>query len=382
MGLWDKLKGEFIDIVEWVEDNPDVIVHRFERYQNEIKYGAKLTVREGQLAVVVNEGQLGKGQEVDIFRPGMYQLNTENMPILATLKGWKYGFNSPFKAEVYFFNTRLYPNLRWGTPGPATMRDPEFGVVRVTAFGLYSIRVKDPKTVLLDLVGTKADLYVEDIEENLRGKVGMRIKEVMPELGVPVIDLESKVSVVSERIKEKIGADFQRMGLELVEVQVQDIGLPEEVERAIDQQGAMRAIGNMHTFGQYQAAQAMRDAAQNQGAAGGMMGMGVGVMLNQGMGGLFADGKQSNQPVGLQAQQQAGGSMPPPLPQALQLFVALNGQQTGPFDLPALQSQIASGQLTRDSLVWKQGMAQWGRAAEVSELAPLFGQQPPPLPPQ
>lgn len=372
MGLWNKLTAEFIDIVEWTEDRADVMVHRFERHQNEIKMGAKLTVREGQLAVMVNEGQLGKGQVADVFGPGMYTLNTENLPILATLKGWKYGFNSPFKAEVYFFNTRIFTDLKWGTPGPATMRDPEFGVVRVTAFGLYAIRIQDPKTMLVDLVGTKAEFTVADIEENLRGKVGSRIKEVMPEAGVPVIDLEGKISLLGERLKEKIAADFAKFGLELTEVQVQDIGLPEEVEKAIDQQGAMRAIGNMHQFAQYQAAQAMRDAAQNPGTVGGVMGLGVGMGLNQTMGGLF---QQPATPAPA-----AAGMTPPPLPGAVSFFVASNGQQTGPFELAVLQAQAQAGQLLRDTLVWKPGMSAWAPAGEQAELTACFAQVPPPLP--
>lgn len=372
MGLWDKLTGEFIDVVQWTEDRPEVLVHRFERYQNEIKMGARLTVREGQLALMVNEGQLGKGQVADLFTPGMYVLNTENMPILTTLKGWKYGFNSPFRAEVYFFNTRIFPNLRWGTPGPVTMRDPEFGVVRVTAFGLYAIRVRDPKVMLLDLVGTKAEFTVADIEENLRGKVGSRIKEIMPEAGIPVIDLEGQITLLGTRLKERIAGDFAQFGLELTEVQVQDVGLPEEVERAIDQQGAMRAVGNLHQFAQYQAGQAMREAAQNPGAAGGVMGMGVGIGLTQTMGGLFQPGA---------AAVPGAPATPPPLPGAPAFFVGIDGRQTGPFDLTQLQGQVQAGALRRESLVWRQGMAAWGAAGEQPELAPLFAQVPPPLPP-
>lgn len=380
MGLWNKLTNEFIDIIEWTEDRPDIMAHRFERYQNEIKHGAKLTVREGQLAVVVNEGQLGRGQVADVFTPGMYELNTANMPILATLKGWKYGFNSPFKAEVYFFNTRKFTDMKWGTAGPATMRDPEFGAVRVTAFGIYVIRIVDAKTFLVDLMGTKADFTTEDIEANLRGKVGVRIKEVMPEIGVPVIDLESKVTLVGDKIRERIGGDFSALGLELCEIQVQDIGLPEEVERAIDQQGAMRAIGNMQQFGQYQAAQALRDAAQNTGTAGSMLGIGVGGMLGQGMGNLFKQPGQGQAGGGISGTAPGAASVPPPIPGAVSFHVALNGQQTGPFDLAVLQVQVAAGSLNRDSLVWKAGMAAWGKAGEQPELASLFANTPPPLP--
>jgi membrane protease subunit (stomatin/prohibitin family) len=377
MGLWNKLSNEFIDIVEWLDDNPDVMVHRFERYQNEIKMGAKLTVREGQVAVMVNEGQMGKGQVADVFMPGMYELSTENMPLLATLKGWKYGFNSPFKAEVYFFKTTRFTNLKWGTAGPATLRDPEFGVVRVTAFGIYGVRINDAKKFLVELVGSKAQFTTQEIEENLRGKIGLRIKEVMPEIGVPVIDLESKVTEVGERIRAKIASDFETYGIELCEVQVQDIGLPEEVEKAIDQQGAMRVIGNMQQFAQYQGAQALRDAAQNPGMAGAMMGVGVGGMLTQGMGGLF-----QNAPTTAAATTAAAPTMPPPLPTEVTYFVAQNGAQTGPFSLSAIQAQVQAGSVTREHLVWRQGMATWAKAGEQADLLALFQTLPPPLPPQ
>ena len=321
-------------------------------------------------------GGFNMWQVADVFAPGMYSLSTENMPLLSTLKGWKYGFDSPFKAEVYFFNTTRFTNLKWGTQGPATMRDPEFGVVRVTAFGIYGLRIRDAKTVLVDLVGTKADFTVEDIEENLRGKIGTRIKEVMPEIGVPVIDLESKVTLVGERIREKIAADFEKLGFELTEVQVQDIGLPEELEKAFDQQGAMRAIGNMNQFAQYQAAQAMRDAARNPGMAGGMMGVGVGAMLTGGMGTLFQ--QPSNAPVG----GSVGAGGPPPLPGAVSYFVAVDGKQSGPHDMSALGQLVASGKLTPDTLVWHQAMPGWDKAAAQADLSGLFIAMPPPLPPQ
>ena len=187
MALWDKLMGELVDIVEWLDDSNDTLAYRFERYQNEIKYGAKLVVREGQVAVFINEGKLA-----DVFKPGTYTLTTQNLPILATLKGWKYGFNSPFKAEVYFCSTRKFTDLKWGTPGPAMMRDKDFGVVRATAFGIYAIRVKDAGIFVKDLVGTDNRFTTDEIQENLRGKIGLRIKEVMPELGIPVIDLEAQ----------------------------------------------------------------------------------------------------------------------------------------------------------------------------------------------
>jgi len=369
MALWDKLKAELIDIVEWLDDTNDTLAYRFERYQNEIKYGAKLVVREGQMAAFVNEGKLA-----DVYKPGTYELTTQNMPILTTLRGWKYGFNSPFKAEVYFISTRKFTDLKWGTPGPATMRDKEFGMVRVTAFGLYSIRAKDPAIIIRDLVGTDNRFTTQEIQENLRGKVGARIKEIMPELGIPVLDLEARVVEMGNKLRERLTADFDGFGLELVEVQVQDIGLPEEVEKAIDKRGAIAAVGNLNAYTQYETAGAIRDAAQNPGgAAGAAVGLGAGVAMGAQM---------MNNMAGMAGMGGAAGShaAPPPIPGGATYHVAVGQQQTGPFDLGALGQQASSGQLTRNSLVWKAGMAGWVKASEVPELASLFANSPPPIP--
>ena len=321
------------------------------------------------MAVFINEGQLA-----DVFKPGTHTLTTQNLPILATLKGWKYGFNSPFKAEVYFGSTRKFTDLKWGTPGPAMMRDKEFGMVRATAFGIYAIRVKDAGIFVKDLVGTDDRFTTDEIQENLRGKIGLRIKEVMPELGIPVIELEAKVTEMGTRLRERLGPEFEGMGIELVEVQVQDIGLPEEVEKAIDKRGAMAAIGNLQAYTQYETASAIRDAANNPGgAAGAAVGIGAGVAMGAQM--MNAMG------VGAGAFGGAAAAAPPPIPGAAAFHVAVNGQQTGPFDLAALQQQAASGGFTRASLVWKAGMAQWSKAGDVPELAALFAQVPPPVPP-
>ncbi len=358
MALWDKLMGELVDIVEWLDDSHDTLACRFERYQNEIKYGAKLVVREGQAAVFIEQGKLA-----DVFKPGTYTLTTQNLPILSTLRGWKYGFNSPFKAEVYFVSTRKFTDLKWGTPGPATMRDSEFGMVRATAFGLYAIRASDAGIIVRDLVGTEGRFSVEQVQDNLRGKIGLRIKELLPTLGIPVVEMEGKVAEMGERLRDKLQPDFGALGLELVEVQVQDIGLPEEVEKAIDKRGAMAAVGNLQAYAQYESASAIRDAANNpSGAAGAGVGLGAGIAMGAQMMGTMA----------------AAGS-PPPLPQA-GYHVAVGANQTGPFDLEALRRQAAGGQLTAGSLVWKSGMAQWVKAADVPELAALFGDIPPPIP--
>ena len=373
--LWKKLTGELIDIVEWLDDSNNTLVYRFERMNNEIKYGAKLTVREGQMAVFINEGQLA-----DVYKPGMYTLTTQNMPILATLKGWKYGFESPFKAEVYFVNTRKFTDLKWGTPGPATMRDKEFGIVRATAFGIYTIRIKDPGVFIKDISGTEGRFTTDQIQENLRGKIGLRIKEVMPELGLSIIDMEAKVSVMGTMLRERIAADFEGMGIELCEVQVQDIGLPEEVEKAIDKRGAIAAVGNLQAYTQYETASAIHDAATTPNSlAGAGMGLGAGMVMGGNMAGQM--GGAMNAGAAGMAGAGAGGGAPPPLPTAAAFHVAINGQQAGPFDMSALQAHTTSGSLKRDTLVWKAGMAQWVQASTVPELAALFANVPPPMPP-
>jgi membrane protease subunit (stomatin/prohibitin family) len=361
MGLFDKIRGEFIDIVEWIDDTNNTLVHRFDRMGNEIKYQAKLVVREGQQAVFINEGQIA-----DVFKPGTYSLETKNLPILTTLQGWKYGFHSPFKAEVYFCSTRQFTNLKWGTPGPVTMRDKEFGPVRVTSFGIYSIRVKEPAAFIRDIVGTDGNFTTASIEENLRGKIGMRIKEVLPETGIPVIELESKVIVLGQMLKDRISSAFEGFGLELTEVQVQDIGLPEEVERAIDKAGAMKAVGNLNAFTQYETAASISAAAENPGgtaAAGVGMGMGFAManQMGQAMSGRQAEPSQS----------------PPPLPG---YFVAIGGRQEGPYEMNILRQKTMAGEVTKETLVWKAGMGQWTPAGQVSDIAALFDNVPPPLP--
>ncbi|MBA4372558.1 MAG: antifreeze protein [Thermodesulfovibrio sp.] len=359
MGFFDKVRAEFIDIIEWLDPTDNTLVHRFERYDNEIKYEAKLVVREGQQAVFVNEGQIA-----DVFKPGTYTLTTQNLPVLTTLKGWKYGFHSPFKAEVYFCSTRQFTSLKWGTPGPVTMRDKEFGAVRVTSFGIYSIRIKDPAVFIREIVGTDGNFTTESIEDNLRGKIGMRIKEVLPEAGIPIIDLEAKVVALGQTLKDRIAPAFEGFGLDLTEIQVQDIGLPEEVERAIDKAGAIKAVGDLRNLTQYETAEAIPTAAANPG---GMAAAGVGM----GMG--FAMANQMGQSM---AGQQAGQS-PPPLPV---FHVAVAGQQAGPFGMDVLRQKVMSGEITRETLVWRSGMEQWIAAGQVPDLAVLFADAPPPLP--
>ena len=372
MGFFDKIRGELIDIIEWTDSSNDTMVYRFERYDNEIKMGAKLVVREGQVAAFINMGQLA-----DVYTPGMYTLETENMPILSTLLGWKHGFHSPFKAEVYFVSTRRFTDLKWGTKHTITLRDAEFGPVRLRAFGTYAIRVSDAATFIREIVGTDGHFTTDEITDQLRNLIVSRFADIIGESKIPVLDLAANYDELGEFVTKKIATDFTGYGLEITKMLVENISLPEAVEKALDKRASMGVIGNLQQYSQYQTANAMEEAAKNPGgmAAGGM-GMGMGFAMANQMGTAMGPG-QSQQPQTPQGQQ-----VPPPLPGQVMYFVAMNNQQAGPFDLAALGQMAKSGQLTPQGLVWKQGMAQWTAAAEVTDLANLFGTTPPPLPPK
>ena len=368
MGILDKLKGEFIDIVEWIDDGQNLMAYRFERHNNEIKNNAKLTVRESQMAVFVNEGQLA-----DIFGPGMYTLNTQNLPILSTLKGWKYGFNSPFKAEVYFISTKQFTDLKWGTPNPVMLRDPEFGPIRIRAFGNYSIQVTDAGKFVTTIVGTDGAFSADKITEQLKTIATTRFCDAIAESKIPVLDMAANYNEVSDFCEGKIKPDFEEYGLLLTKFLVSNISLPENVEEALDKRSSMGIIGDMGKFMQYQSAQAMTDAANNPNGGGAAAGMGMGMgfgMAQQMMNSM----QQPQQPA-------AGAATPPPLPNTVAFHVAVNGQQAGPYDLNTLAQMAAQGQLTRDTLVWRQGMAAWTAAGSVPELGNIFAATPPPIPP-
>src|SRR5947209_9296561 len=299
MGLFDKLRGEFIDIIEWTEPaQSDILAYRFPRYQNEIKNGARLTVREGQVAVFVSEGQIA-----DVFNPGLYRLETQNLPILATLRGWKYGFNSPFKAEVYFISTRQWTDLKWGTQNPVMVRDPEFGPVRLRAFGTYAMRVSDPGTFLKQLVATDPSFETFDIANQLRNMIVSRFVDVVGQAKMPVLELAGNYEKLGKLAQDRLTAEVAAMGRRVTQFYIENISLPPEVEQALDTRTKMGVLGNMDQFAKYQTAEAIRDAAQNPGGlAGAGVGIGAGVAIGQQMAGALSGAAPS------------AGSGPPPLP--------------------------------------------------------------------
>ncbi|GLY30895.1 SPFH domain-containing protein [Kineosporia sp. NBRC 101731] len=380
MGLFDKIRGELVDIIEWLDDSRDTMVYRFPRYQNEIKMGAKLIVRESQTAVFVNEGTIA-----DVFQPGTHTLETQNMPVLSTLKGWKYGFNSPFKAEVYFVSTRQFTELKWGTQNPIMMRDADFGMVRVRAFGGFSARVVDPGKFLKELVGTDGLFKTDEVKEYLRQMIVGRLAGALAHAQVAVLDLAANQEAIAARLAGTLTEELAPSGIAIPKFIIENVSLPPEVEQAMDKRTQMGVLGDLNKYTQFQTANAIENASNNPGGAGDAMGIGLGVGLGQQAAASMYQQQASPPPApaaAAPAPPVAAPAGPPPLPTAVQWYIAANGQQVGPLDESGLQSQVSGGHLAATTLVWKAGMAEWTAASSVPEIARLLPQGPPPLPPQ
>jgi membrane protease subunit (stomatin/prohibitin family) len=339
MGLLDKIKGEFIDIIEWQDSSQDTIVWRFPRYQNEIKMGAKLTVRESQVAVFMNEG-------------------------------WKYGFNSPFKVDVYFVSTRQFTDQKWGTKNPITLEDQRFGLIELRAFGTYAFQVTQADTFLKEISGTDANFSTEGISGQLRSLIVTKFSDAVGEGNLPIEKFAANLEELSELGQQKLNSDFAAYGLRITKFLVENVSLPDDLKKEIFEYSRLNKI-DMQKLAHFKAAKSIEKAAENpSGVAGAGVGVGVGFGIGNMMAGVFGQNMQPQQ----------GAAMPPPLPGS-QYFAALNGQQSGPFTLEQLGQMALQGTLSRDTLVWKQGMAGWTAAATVGELSRLFEAVPPPLPP-
>ncbi|MDD2403855.1 MAG: SPFH domain-containing protein [Victivallaceae bacterium] len=363
MGLFDIFKGQFIDIVEWSDENPNILVHRFDRHNHEIKMGAKLIVRPGQKAIFVNEGRIA-----DHFTPGTYTLHTKNLPILTSLLSLPYNFQSPFKAEVYFVRTTEQLNRKWGTATPVMMRDKEFGIIRLRARGNFSYRVGESNDLLARFVGARAEFSCDDIEGQMKAKVVSAISDALGELKIAALDLASMYNEIGGLLHKNLETVFVEQGFDLISFTVENISLPDEVNAAMDKRSSLGALnGVMGQYTQLQAADAMRAAADNSGGAGNMMGVLMGAQL----------GNTAGTSV-----QQSAATAPPPLPASKNYFIVLNGQQSGPFDIETLKIKAMSGEINSDTLVWCNGMSNWQPAGTVSEIAAIFARVPPPIPPQ
>ena len=372
MSLMQKLRAELIDIVEWIDDSRHALVWRFPRYHNQIKHGAQLIVRPGQSAVFVHQGEIA-----DVFPPGQYRLDTNNLPLLSTLAGWYHGFDSPFKSEVYFINTRQITDLKWGTPSPVMMRDPDFGPIRVRAFGTYTLKARDPKTLLTELVGTDGEFEAEEITELLRAIVSQAFADVVAKSEIAVLDLASNYADLSEELRRAVVARIDdEYGLEIPQLYIVNISVPAEVEQALDTRASMSAIGDMAAFQSYQLGQSMPIAAANP--AGGLAAAGVGLGMGAAMAGRWEAQPPGGGPGGV-AGQQPISPVPPPPPPPLQWHIAQNGQTLGPYSMGELAEAIATNRVRPDTLVWTVGMADWTAATQIPQIAALF---PPPLPPR
>ena len=281
MGIIDKIKGQLIDVIEWKDNSSKTMVYKYDMNGKEIMMGAQLTVRESQVAIFVNEGQLA-----DIFEPGRYELQTSNLPIMTALKSWKYGFKSPFKADVYFINTKQFLDMKWGTSNPVMMRDAEFGMIRLRAFGIYSFRVSDPEAFLKEVFGTSALFTVDGVEGQIKRTLVSGLSDAIAESKIPALDLAANYDELSDFALKNINPKLAPLGLTLCSFVIENISLPEEVEKTMDKKTSMGVLGNLDQYAKYQAAEAMREAANNEN--GGMAGMGVGMGAGAAMGQMFA----------------------------------------------------------------------------------------------
>lgn len=367
MALFNLLKGEFIDVIAWTDDTRDTMVWRFERYGHAIKYGAKLTVREGQAAVFVHEGQIA-----DVFGPGLYMLETNNLPILTTLQHWDHGFQSPFLSEVYFVNTPRFNDLKWGTKNPIICRDPEFGVVRIRAFGTYSVRVTDPAKFIREIVGTDGQFTADEITFQIRNVIVQEFSRAVASSRIPVLDMAANAADLGRIVAEAIAPTIANYGLTLPELYVENISLPDEVEAVLDKRTSMGILkGDLAAYTQISAAEAMTRAA---GTPGSGMGDGIGAGLGMAMGMNMA----RSGPWGMAP---AEATPPPPPPVDRVWHLAIGGEAKGPFSRASLGRQATDGSLTRQTLVWTAGQDGWKPAGEIPELAQLFTVAPPPPPP-
>ncbi len=279
MGIFDFIKGQFIDVIEWVDFSREVLMWKFPDQDKEIKMGAQLTVRESQAAALLNEGKMA-----DIFEPGRYELTTRNMPILTTLESWKYGFESPFKADVYFFNTRQFTDNKWGTPTPVYVPDAKFGQVEFRAFGSYNFRIKDFAVFFKEIAGTNPQLLLDDVSGILKGKLVDRFSEIVAEMAdnnFSFVQMQAQKTEFVEALMPRMTDYFAAFGLELTDFSIQSITLPDEVNEFLRKNTQMNMVGDLQKFMQFQAATALEKSAQNPGGGSPGMDMGAGIAFGQ-----------------------------------------------------------------------------------------------------
>jgi membrane protease subunit (stomatin/prohibitin family) len=368
MSLWSKLSGELVDIVEHPDAPADSLVSRFPRYENEIKFGAKLIVREGQGAIFVNEGKLA-----DVFLPGTYTLETQNLPVLSTLQGWKYGFHSPFKAEVYFFSTKPLLNQQWGTQQAITLEIAGYGLGEIRAFGQAAYHIVDPATFFRQMVGTTGVLTDADLLNYLRGVIMSQFTQVLTTSHPSVEQLSGNLDVLDATIQDAINSKLEPLGFELVQFLIESLSLPPKLRDEIFEYSRLNKI-DIGKLTQLQAAKSITQLAEASGNGGlGAQGMQLGVGLAMGqqitrsMNASFEGTSMTVPPVGA------------PIATGL-YYVALDGKAEGPLSSQKIAELVASGTVIASTLVWHPGMTGWSAAGNEPGLQILFPQQPPSLP--
>ncbi len=381
MGISQMVSNEFIDVIDWLQTDEETMVYRFPRFRSEIKYGAKLTVREGQQAILVNEGKIA-----DVFQPGIYELKTSNLPILSTLQHWHHGFESPFKADIYFFNTTLFLNQKWGTKQPIILNDEKFGIVRLRAFGSYTLRVAEPQVLLTTLVGTDGNFEVNEVNDQITNAIASRFPEVLIDGKISVMELPMRYSELAERIKNYLDADCVNYGLEIGQILLESVSLPENVQKIVDEKTSMNIIGDdMNTYTQMQMAKSMGNGG---GETGSMASAGAGMAMGMEMGRQMAESMRAQAPA---PQAQPEPQTPPPAPEADEppppppstgpsiYYLMLMGERVGPMPIEEVYNYLTSGQADSGTLVWRKGMGNWQPINTLSEID--LSIVPPPLPP-
>jgi membrane protease subunit (stomatin/prohibitin family) len=290
MGLRSFLEQQFIDVIQWTESDTGVLAFRYPMANMEIQTGAQLTVRESQMAAFVNEGRIA-----DIFGPGLYTLTTRTLPLLTDLKNWTKEFQSPFKSDVFFFSTRLQIDQKWGTATPITIREKEFGAVRVRAYGIYSYRITDPRAFLTNVSATQEVYRVEDLEGQLRNTIVARMTEVIAPVEVPFLDMATNQGELAKKVADQVRPAFAALGLGLDTFVIQNLSLPDELQKVLDQRIGMNMAGDLGRLTQFEAAQSLPLAAANPG--GGGAGAGVGLGAGIAMGQTLLNSMKSGAPV-------------------------------------------------------------------------------------
>jgi len=352
MGLMDWILGQFIDVIEWTDETSDTMVWRFPRDGNEIKYGAKLIVRESQVAIFVDQGRIA-----DVLEPGTYELETKNLPLLTSLQHWDHGFKSPFKAEVYFVSTKRFTNQKWGTKNPITIRDKELDVVRLRAFGVYEMSISEPQKFLVDIVGTDGHFTTEEIDEQLSSLITSKLAVILGNDDTMALDMAANYDIFGKHMTDAISPYFEEYGLKLIKITVENISMSNDVEKAIDKRTSRAVTGDLDEHLKYQTGEAI---GNSDGTASDMIGMGAGLAAGQQM-----MNQQSNNTVN---KSKAAPSMPPPPPDSY--FISIDGKADGPHGVTTLKELVSETKVTKLSYVWSEQTESWVRAGDL--LPELF----------